>query len=273
MRANVQGMALVACVLLGCGGRARTDPDRSEFGPGAGGTGGATSPLWGCLDGSKPAAESGPVNVSLRVQNMVDSRPIAGAETTLCRKLDEFCSPTYSPTVLTDVHGNATLQVPRAYAGYVRVVKHDTTLVPKQQFVPSYYYFNPGVGSDVNVSITMTTVTARNQLNGFMGLPQLDDRGLILVQTSNCRSEAAAGISIRADSADEATTTFYVVGGLPDTSVNSTGSDGFGGFANIMAGTAMITGEILETGREIGTISLHVRPNAITQTRLLPAGS
>jgi hypothetical protein len=241
-------------------------------GGGAGGAGGSSDPFWGCLDQPAPAAPGpGPFNVTLHLQNIAESNPVAGAEVTLCRKLDTTCeSPEGASS--TDASGEVTFQVPRGFDGYVQTVKIDPSLDPQQQLVPSYYYFNPGVDSDLRVTLNAMTGALLLQLAFLVEAPQMADRGLILVNALNCRLEPAVGVAFSTDPADTLSTLFYVVGGVPDTSSGATGPDGFAGFANINAGNVAVTGEIAETGREIDSVAFHVRPSSLTQTRLVARG-
>jgi hypothetical protein len=63
-----------------------------------------------------------------------------------------------------------------------------------------------------------------------------------------------------------------VEGGVPIGGRSSTNSDGFGGLINVAAGTTMLSGEILASGRTFGELSVFVRPNSVVQTRIVAAG-
>jgi hypothetical protein len=252
--------------------------DGSQLGPGggasgaggAGGTGGSNDPLWACLDQPQPPAPGpGPFNVTLRPRNIARQDPIPGIEITLCPRLDPACEQPEA-RVLTDASGEVTLQVPRGFNGYVQAVKNEPD--PQQQLVPTYYYFNPGVDGDLSVTLDMLTGRLLEQMTFLVESPQMADRGLILVSALNCRLEPAEGVAISADPGDPLSKLFYVVGGVPNASLAATGPDGYGGFANINSGSVTVTGSIEQTGRQIDSVAFQVRPNSVTQTRLVARG-
>ncbi len=231
-------------------------------------------PLWGCVNRPpSPPAGPGPFNITIHAQGILDSKPIAGAAVTLCRKIDAECQdPETKPPLVTDDNGDVTLEIRNAFSGFVSIVKKDPSLGAADQLVDAYYYFNPAINSDLNVSVQMATVGLRGGLTGFLNSPQQDDRGLVLLNVLNCQGTAGGGVVFKSDGADDMTKTFYVSGGLPDDSLTATDPSGFGGFVNIHSETVTITGEVQETGQLIDTISAVVRPNTITYSRLVARG-
>jgi hypothetical protein len=121
----------------------------------------------------------------------------------------------------------------------------------------------------VSVTLQATTMRLLNQRSFVLQVRVLGDRGMVLVNALNCQSEAATGVTIRADAADDLATSFSVVRGIPDTSRKDTDSTGYGGFFNLREGVATLTGEIVATGT-YGTTTVHVRPGTITQASLVP---
>jgi hypothetical protein len=234
-------------------------------------------PLWACLDEAPAPAQPRPYTVTVHAQNIANMRPVIDAEVKLCRKLDPECTGPERET-RTDGNGDAVLEIPdNVTTAYFSIKKFDAT-DPNEQWVPAYYYFNPNINSSMNVSVQMATQTLRNQLIFVLQVPQEPTRGLMLINALNCQGTAAQGIVFKADKADEATTTFYVVSGLPNITQTSTNTDGYGGFINIPVGTTgkgdtvTVIAEVEATGRVMNTNALHVRPDAITYSRMVPIG-
>jgi hypothetical protein len=280
MRTNALGLVALSLVVLGCGGRARTDGDGSESaggaggrtgGPGAGGAGGATDPAWGCLDQPQPPSSPRPFNVLIHAAHIGEQRPVQGAEVALCRRIDPSCDPPLALS-LTDANGDTAFDVPGGLSSFVRITKNDATLPPEQQLLPAYYFVNPLVAADVSVNVSMMNSRLQQMFNLLVEVQQLPDRGMILVNALDCRGLPAPGVVFRSDRADELATPFYVEGGVPIRSRSSTNSDGFGGLINVPAGTTMVSGEIVASGRTLGQVPLFVLPNSLVQTQLAPVG-
>jgi hypothetical protein len=281
MRTNAQGLVALSLVVLGCGGRARTDADGSEAvggaggkagGPGAGGAGGASDPAWGCLDQPQPPSGPGPYSVRIRVVEVANSIPVQGAEVALCRRISPECA-TPDARSLTDDDGQAAFEVAGGGSSFVRIItKNHPALPPEQQLLPAYYFFNPPIASDLNVNVSMMTSRLQQMFNRLVEVQQLPDRGMILVNALDCRGLPAPGVVFRSDRADELATPFYVEGGVPIRSRSSTNSNGFGGLVNVPAGITMVSGEIAASGRTLGEVSLIVWPNSLVQTRLVAVG-
>jgi hypothetical protein len=237
---------------------------------------------WKCLDQPPPPAV--PVDerppsyyITVHAQNIVNQSPVTNAEVKLCRKLDPTCDKPESQGT-TDSNGDVTLQiasnVTTAYFSVKKFVEGEIN----EQWVPAYYYFNPNITGDMTVSVQMATFDLRGKLIFVLQVPQEDTRGLMLINAFNCAGTAAPGIVFTADKQDEATTPFYVVSGVPNITRTSTNTDGYGGFINIPVGetgngdTVTVTATVELTGRVMNTNALHVRPNAITYSRMVPSG-
>jgi len=229
-------------------------------------------PLWGCLDGPPPEAPGpGPFTVNFHTQDIFRQDPetniaipIADMDVKVCRKLDTDCEDPEAVGLKTDANGDLSVQVAGNFNGYV--------IFEKEEHTTGVYYFNPGVASDVNVSVQIGTPGIVAGLTGIVGSEQLEDRGLILLNVLDCQGAAGGGITYKADGTDDLSRTFYVVDGLPTASVNATDATGYGGLVNVLPGARTVHGEIEATGRRIDTISVRVRANAITYSRLVALG-
>ena len=310
MRRKALGMVAVGAVVLGCGGRARTDADESETAGGAGGSaaepgaggagngsgaggagntsgaagagnqsgaggagaaGGATDPLWGCLDQPRPPSRPGTFKVRLHVAQVNDQRPLQGASVLLCRTLDPDCAIPQG-RALTDMNGDAALEVLRGATVFVLITQNPATMPQDPEMLPAYYFLNPAIVGDVSVNVTVMNARLLDVFHVLLEAQPLPDRGMVLVSAVDCRGLPARDVAFRLDTADPLTTPFYVEGGVPIASRTSTNADGFGGVVNVAAGDATVSGEILANVRRYGDVGLFVRPNALVQTQLIPTG-
>jgi hypothetical protein len=204
MRMNALGLVALSVVVLGCGGRARTDGEGSESAggtggnagglgaggnaggaggkSGAGGAGGATDPLWGCLDQPRPPSGPGPFDVRLHVVDMASSIPVAGADVALCRKIDPECAVPEA-RFLTDANGDAAFEVGAQEGSlFVRITQTDPAMSPEQRMMPVYYFF-PTITGDVSVNVVALTSRIFQTFNILMNVQPLPDRGMIFVNT------------------------------------------------------------------------------------------
>jgi hypothetical protein len=233
---------------------------------------------WKCLDEPPaPTTPAHPYYVTVHAQSISNQRPVIDAEVTMCRKLDPGCTAPEAKT-RTNENGDAVLQINQGVTNPFISIKKSIADNPDEDWVSAYYFFNPAINSDMNVTVQMATQTLRNQLIFVLQVPQQPDRGLILINAINCQGTAAQGITFSADTADDETTPFYVVGGIPNVTLSSTNTDGYGGFINIPAGkdangeAVTVTATIEQTQRQMNTNSFVVRPNTITYSRMVPIG-
>jgi hypothetical protein len=225
---------------------------------------------WGCL--KKPpevVSDPGPFTINFHAQEILTQDPVPGAAVKVCRKIDVECEDPEATGLVTDANGDVSLQISRtsagaAFSGYV--------MFDKAEMVSGIYMFNPAVTSDLTLTVQIASPGIVAALTGSVGAPQLEDRGIMLLNVLDCEGKAAAGVSYKSDHFDDASRVFYTVDGLPNTSVNATDATGYGGFVNIIPGTVAVTAELESSGARVDTTSYVVRAGAITYSRLVALG-
>jgi hypothetical protein len=222
------------------------------------------APQWSCLSKALPVSTlPGPFHVKLQAMDIVRQTPLAGVTGKLCRKIDVNCA-TPDATQVSDSAGIISLDVTAAFTGYVWLTRDD--------LMPGFYFFNPPVDRDTEgLTAQMAPPVVGGLLAQQVGVTLDPERGLVLLSSYDCQGKAAAGVSFKMDGA-QGSSVFYAVAGLPNTTVTSTDSQGYGGFLNVSPGTISVTGQLEEDNRELGRISLLIRAGSISYSRMVPLG-
>jgi hypothetical protein len=206
-----------------------------------------------------------PYQVAITVRNVISQEAIVGASARLCRKLDIDCAKPLGVQT-TDANGTATFTIEAGVAAYVDVTANG--------FLPALYFFNPAIDRDQAVpAISLATQLTNGALVAQIGGKQLPDRGNIVIQSQDCQGMPAAGISYATPDGDADTLTFYLIDGLPTTSADETAVSGYGGLVDVQPGAVTIEAHLSNPSRSLGTISLLVRPGAVSYSRVVPNGT
>lgn len=223
-------------------------------------------PRWSCLATPPPTSpQAPPYRVAVTVQNVLSQEPIAGAMARLCRKLDIDCAKPLGVQT-TDATGTATFTLEAGIAAYVDVTAAG--------FLPALYFFNPAIDRDQAVpAISLATQLTNGALIAQIGGKQLPERGSIVIQSQNCLGAPAAGVSYTTPDGDADTLTFYLINDLPTASAVETGTTGYGGVIDVPPGAVTLEARLSNPSRSLGTISLLVRPGAISYSRVVPNGT
>jgi hypothetical protein len=219
-------------------------------------------PNWSCLDiDSEPSTAAGPFKVSLHLVDLVTRQPVSEASVLLCTKLDVNCeSPRSSLTSAAD--GLVEFQVERGFSGFLSASK-----VGRKSIL---YFFNPPVDRDLNLSQTLATVETSNALAGQFGTELLADHGTVVISALNCQGQPGQGVSYSTSGGDASTRVFYVVGGLPTTKPSATDATGAGGLINVPVGNVIVSGAVLGHSAPLDTLSVLIRADVTTYTRMVP---
>jgi len=223
-------------------------------------------PTWACL--ATPAAtsmQSAPYQISVGLRDLITQAPVSGAQVRLCHKIDVDCAAPVS-TATSDGAGDVTFSVdaPTA-AGYVTV--------QADGYVQTLYFFNPPIDHDQTIPpISLASPTANAGLIFQLGSQPVAGHGSIVVSSADCTGAPAASVSYSTPNGDGATTAFYTVGSLPETTATATDAGGYGGLINVPAGAATLTATLTSPHAVLGTISMLVRDGAITYSRVVPLG-
>jgi hypothetical protein len=239
----------------------------------AGEDSGPKDPLWGCEDEPRVVSSApGPFQVTFHLAGILDPTPIADATAQVCKKIDVDCT---MPTAMgmTDAMGNVTFAIDKSFSGYVQFQKGT-------DITPGLYFFNPPPDHDLPmVSVQIVTPGVVSALTKTLMSPQQMQNGLTLINTLDCTGKAGVGVSIVAEGLGDMgadggppPATFYAIGGLPNAGATETDTSGFGGFVNVPPQTLVVKGLVNGTKRELQTISILIRANAITYAHLVPLG-
>jgi hypothetical protein len=231
---------------------------------------GGTEAAWACLDQPRAPAGPGPFDITVEVQPYLNSgSPFDGAEVTLCRLNDPGCLNPESPVgTATGADGIVKLRVRREFPGFIRIKAGEAG--PMDRFVPTFYYLNPFINDHQTIRVPLATFQLQETLTTSLNNTQRPEFGLLLLNALTCQNQGAAGIDFESEGSDELTTKWFVVEGAPNASATVTEAAGYGGFINVKPGTFAVRAKLGE--RTIDTVSVTVRPGAITQTRFVPSG-
>jgi hypothetical protein len=224
------------------------------------------NPAWSCLAHPQPpplsVSVSGTAVVEITVRGLVDDLPVTMASARLCRRLDLDCLEPLSPQYAPNPDGIFTLQVELGFDGYVEII------APER--VPGLYVFSPPVTSNRTIPwLPLLRPTELAQFATLGGRPLVEGRGHVMLGAYDCQLQAAPGVRLSSSDADQTTSPFYVVSKLPSWTASGTDVSGEGGLINLRPGPATVTGA-LGDGRQIGTLSVVVRPGSISYTTLIP---
>ncbi len=246
--------------------------------------------LWGCLgDVVEPTPTAATVNVVVPLLDLSTQKPVTAADVfaRLCAKIDVNCtSPLQSGdagTILSpDGAGLLHLTLQAGFDGFVLIdpILPDGGAPPDDAgeagtpnvFVPSLVFFNPPLDTDLVYStIVLVRTTELGEIAGIEGTAIDPSLGAVFMQTVDCFSAAAAGVSVMLDSTSSTTQGFYFEKGLPALNAPATDVTGYAGFVNAPLGTRLVTGTLHTTQQYIGKASVFTRPSTISYTVLAPS--
>jgi hypothetical protein len=235
---------------------------------------------WACLDSAilwpKPKAV-GSITFSVTFVDFSTERPFVGAAVKACGKLDFSCATPLAQST-TDGTGLVAVTVPAGLAGFdgyldVSGGKIDGT---GSSTYPALWYPVPFVVSD--------GWRGRTQLlsaDEFPGLAVVTNttldptRGHFATNAVDCALSPAAGVSFVADSADQKTQSYYLVGGVPVVTATATDQSGIGGFINLptslparLVVVRAFSGSA--NGKSMGSLTFIIRPGTVTAMSTYP---
>jgi hypothetical protein len=138
--------------------------------------------------------------------------------------------------------------------------------------VPSLVFFNPPIAHDlVYTTIVLVKTSALGQIAAVEKTTIDPTLGAVFMETTDCNSQAAAGVSVTLDSTGATTQGFYFSGGLPVLNGAGTDVSGYAGFVNAPLGTRTVKATLNATEQYIGTATVFTRPSMISYTTLAPS--
>jgi hypothetical protein len=235
---------------------------------------------WACLDNPivwpKPPAV-GSITFSVTFVTFTSEQPFVGETVKACDKLDYTCAnPIQSMTADSD--GLVTLTVPAGLSGFDgyldvsggKVAGNGATLFP------AIWYPVPFVVADGWRGRTQLPSTDEVALlTAATGTTADPTRAQVAMNAVDCNFGPAAGVSFIADSADQATVAYYLVGGVPVITATKTDQSGIGAFLNLptvaparLSVIRAVSGEA--GGKNMGSLTFILRPGTLTTSSTFP---
>jgi hypothetical protein len=214
-------------------------------------------------DSTPPPAASGTFKVTFLVRDVVSQKPQPGIMVRACRRLDVTCPESLTELESTDAAGHVSMDLPAEFDGYLRF--------EGEGIAPAMYFFDPPVRSDLpdlNVSVA-SPETAAGLAMLTKAVPDAS-LGIVLVTVFDCDGAPAEGVTIEAGNVGATARFFYVRNNLPTTTERTTDDTGYGGIVNAATGTVTFSATI--DGATVGSVTVLVKPGAMTTARIVPHG-
>jgi hypothetical protein len=223
------------------------------------------SPQWTCP--GIPSSMTPAFKLTLHLNDAVFQKQLPGVTAQLCRKLDINCT-TPSNTTVSDASGTVTLQVEAGFDGYVTL--------SGDMFVPELYAITPPRAGDLDVSASMLSFAAAAGLTQAAGGAWLTDRGLVLLNTTDCAGSNLADVSyaVATGAKDNSSYVFYTAKNFPTSGASATDESGYGGVVNLLPGVVTISATLAANGpgaRTVGNVSLNVRAGYVSFSSVSPS--
>jgi hypothetical protein len=273
------GVAAVGCNLVMNLGRFNESPVDSGGATGPGDDSGAGG-AFECLKQPNETLDPSPVTLHLLVTNATTPAttagaidggsdimpviydPIAGVTFVSCLELDPLCAHPVTTPQTSDDAGFVNLSLTGSFSGFFRGT--GPAIVP--------FTFSPGqwlTGLKEATYLTSALAPSDEQLlNGALGnAVELDASaglGEVFIIIYDCNDHHVAGATISLSRSGPETLPFYIVSGLPSTTVQVTDSEGVGGAINVPSGTVRATATYLANSLTLGSVDVYVRPGELT---------
>ena len=233
---------------------------------------GEALPGWECLHELEKEANALPMTrvltMDLTIQ-MIGGAPVAGTEVRVCETRELDCEEaTY--TLTTDIAGHVQFDVPATYSGYVELAASE------EHYAEVYFLTDPLPRDGQLPTMEVISPTAmEDQIAAGLGdLFNPEERGFLVVTTSDCTGEGAGGLILRASNVDpevdlDMPILYHRVNPVPGLE-NTLEGFGVGSFNNMRRGNTVVEVIDKETGTVVKTLSPFVRPNTLTATFIQP---
>jgi hypothetical protein len=176
-----------------------------------------------------------------------------------CGQLDLECeSPVFGP-IDVNAEEPQDFEVPTNFAGYFEIRNPDT--LPGLLFLA-----RPVVTDTVGWNVTIPDQGLVVQLAIATDKPVDPELGIVLSVARDCNAAPLPGVTFENS---EGGLGFYIVGNLPNTTLNETGPQGAAGFVNIPISTTVLSGTHT-SGAPLGPVSVRVKPGFISLAEIFP---
>lgn len=216
--------------------------------------------------------ESKSMAISQRIQDLVSGKRLAGAAVKACGNGDPGCSMPVSTTT-TDDHGLFSMTVysnapGSIFNGYFEVT--GAGVYPSLLVIfPSIVGDMPATADTFVYSLIPSAVTVEAVAKEVLEIAIEPDRGLLFVTMIDCLSFLGTGVQLEVSSADDRTTTTYLLDGIPSKEPQQA-VEGLAVVWNVPPGKAEIVGKLASTGEVVGRVTVPVRAGYMTNFSLVP---
>lgn len=198
------------------------------------------------------------------VRDVVSQKPQAGLTVRACRRLDVTCAESLTELESTDAAGHVSVNLPAEFDGYLRF--------EGETISPALYFFDPPVRSDLpDLTVSVASPETAAGLAQLTGATPDASLGIVLVTVFDCDGAPAEGVTVAAGNVGGSARFFYVRNNLPTTTVRTTDDTGYGGIVNAATGTVTFSATI--DGATVGSVTVLVKPGAMTTARIVPHGT
>ena len=230
----------------------------------------SVGPKWSCVGSvTPPPAGSGMVPLTVGVTRFTTMAPFAGATIKMCGKADLLCTCTPEascPTTMTGADGSATISVPYGWDGYL-----DLTDMTGAGLMETLLYVSSPMSAPRSLNVEVGTFQEYKALV-MSGNGTVDDTtGVLWVNTLDCLDGPASGVSLALDCMfAKGSDPFYFVSGSPVGTLDQTGADAIGGFADVKPGTPTLTATLAANGEAMAVFAAQVKQQSLTVIWLSP---
>lgn len=173
-----------------------------------------------------------------------------------CSIADPGCSQPLTPYVAADANGVLQLQLFHGFAGYLEVLSDVT--VPTLAFFASTFTADTSTVFDEGVNRMLVQPGAFVTLADLNGVEIQPAAGYVGVFSLDCFGNLVEDVELSLDYAGAIR--FYFSNNFPSISLQTTTTEGYGGFVNVPGGQATVSATHAPTGELVRTASLFVRP-------------
>lgn len=221
---------------------------------------------WGCLGRACWATPLGSSTDQWFVVKDLAGAVLEGVTVKVCGRADPLCTSPVETATTTEY--GTLMRLPLAagfgFDGFLRLDAPDldTTM----------YFPRPPITRWVDRARVVTAVDRARSLQFFeaAGVSPDPARGHVVLLTLGCALRVVAGVRVRADPQDAATTTVYTTGVLPSSSDESNAS-GLVVILNLPPGEVTLTATLAADGSWIGRTTVVVVAGAISSTQVPPS--
>ena len=223
-----------------------------------------------CLGTVGPATPGAPtLAVTIVPTDFQTGKSVANATIKQCKRTDLGCE-TPIETQTTNALGEATFAAVAAGGAGL----DDYFEMTEAAYEPTLWFSVASGSFQVTEGMRLETRFIAKEtwslLTGVIAAAPDATRGHVAFLAQTCTGAGAAGVSVKADATDAATTSAYIDGGLPSTKAKETDTSGAGAFVNVLPGPVVLTGKLVSSGSVVGTTTVFARAGFITTTNVIP---